>query len=802
MIFKYRRTWPILAMGLLGLTLFMAAPRVMASLNGRVGFSGNPNTNDGQTCVACHASGAPTPQVSLEGPTSVSAGATQRYTLTVSGGPGVTAGMNVSLGPNFGELRPIDASIQRILGELTHSAPKPFQAGHSQFTFEWDAPSHNGTTTLYATANSSNGAEDLVGDGIGTATLDIEVTGGSETPPAATPTPSNPELSLENVASGLGQITDIQHAGDERLFIVEKLGRIHLYDDGLQGLPFLDIRTRVQSGNGNQETGLLGLAFHPNYAQNGYFYVNYNVSNPLRTRISRFQVSADPARADSTSELVLMEFDQPYVNHNGGQIHFGSDGLLYIGTGDGGSGGDPLNKGQDMTSLLGKILRIDVDGASGGAPECDESGEQNYTIPAANPFVSAADGRCDEIWASGLRNPWRFSFDRLTNEIWIADVGQNRYEEINVAPGNVAGLNYGWRCYEGEHTYNRTGCGDPSIYTFPVYEYGRSAGDCSVTGGYVYRGDRFPLLNGQYFFSDFCNGTIRSLQIGAEEPVLNTWQSNSIGSNPITFGEDMDGELYIGYQSGHLVRITGPEATATPTLTPTPTSTPTSTATPTPTPTATPTSPPAAQVGSGASEYRSEERTLAVPIQLSNIPDGQRVGALTIDVELDGADFEILDCVADPGDRFDSAICSEPTQVRRRFSALSSAGLSEDLTILELIVRPRGNERGPVTFDIRIVKLADVDGEPIQAQVSPGRIESQCYFGDVDCNGRLEKADALSIVEFVVGNREANADLPVDGNKLFLPGCDVGGDPGCSALDGLLILQCAEQRSNLLCSAP
>ncbi|MCB0184430.1 MAG: PQQ-dependent sugar dehydrogenase, partial [Caldilineaceae bacterium] len=469
-----------------------AAPAV-ASLNGRVGFSGNPATNSGQTCTACHAVGAPTPEVTLTGPTTVSAGTTQLYTLTINGGPGQTGGLNVATSNNRGELSPTGADTQRLLGELTHSAPKAFSNGQLQFTFAWTAPTFNDTVTLYAAGNSSDGQQSLTGDGIGSTTLTVQVTGGDGNPPTVSPTPPAATLGLTLLVDGLSQPTELTHAGDARLFVTQKPGQIVIIENSTRlPTPFLDITDRVTAGGGNAETGLLGLAFHPDYATNGYFYVNYTTGGSgtgtaLRTRVSRFsRNAAESNAADPASELILLEFNQPYTNHNGGQLHFGPDGFLYIATGDGGSAGDPQNYAQNNGVLLGKLLRIDVNGTTGNGPDCDSSGGTNYRIPPGNPFANGDGGACDEIWATGLRNPWRFSFDRLTGDMWIADVGQNRFEEIDfVAGGKNGGANYGWRCYEGNTAYNTTGCQAASAYTAPLYVYNRNQGDCSVTGGYV-----------------------------------------------------------------------------------------------------------------------------------------------------------------------------------------------------------------------------------------------------------------------------------------------------------------------------
>lgn len=378
-------------------------------------------------------------------------------------------------------------------------------------------------------------------------------------------TPTAPVINLADAFPHLtfASPVDISHAGDNRLFIVEQVGRIRvtpLDPTTTQSSLFLNISDRVISGG---EMGLLGLAFHPNYAQNGYFYVNYtHDSGQLVTRISRFQVTADPNVADPNSELILLQFAQPASNHNGGDLNFGPDGYLYIGNGDGGSAGDPWNNGQTMTALLGKMLRLDVDGG-GLPPDCDPDGQ--YTIPADNPFVAVANA-CGEIWHAGVRNPWRFSFDRLTGDLFIADVGQGTWEEVNFQPaGDAGGKNYGWRCYEGNHPYNLTGCSFlPSTYTFPVTEYSHSGGNCSITGGYMYRGREYPGLQNYYYYGDYCSGRIWGLTYTDD-----TWSSTQLlqPGGMETFGEDACGGVYVN-QGGKIYRLreTGATPQANPCL--------------------------------------------------------------------------------------------------------------------------------------------------------------------------------------------------------------------------------------------
>lgn len=354
---------------------------------------------------------------------------------------------------------------------------------------------------------------------------------------------AQPSIHLLPIASGLERPVAITHAGDTRLFIVEQSGKIRIVESSgiLQAQPFLDISDLVTGGN---EQGLLGLAFHPDYKSNGFFYINYTGKDNY-THISRFSVSDfDPDLADPASEFPVLSFAQPYSNHNGGDIKFGPDGYLYIATGDGGSGGDPQNNAQDTTRMLGKILRIDVDN---GNP---------YSIPETNPFAGNKPG-LDEIWAFGLRNPWRISFDRITGDLWISDVGQNSYEEINFQPASSSGgENYGWRCYEGIHPYNTSDCLEAENYVLPVFEYSHiSTGGCSVTGGFIYRGSKYPAMNGYYFFTDYCNDEIWSLH-NSTGTWINISHDRYSGNNFSTFGEDINGELYVaGIASGNIYAI-------------------------------------------------------------------------------------------------------------------------------------------------------------------------------------------------------------------------------------------------------
>ena len=350
------------------------------------------------------------------------------------------------------------------------------------------------------------------------------------------------QMTTELYLSGVTRPVFLTHAGDGsgRVFILEQPGRIRIVDAGgtLQTTPFLDIVSFVTGGvSGGDERGLLGLAFHPDYENNGKFYVNYTTTEGgLRTVVEEFTVSAsDPDVADLGSRRRLMTFVQPFVNHNGGWVGFGPDGYLYIGNGDGGSSNDPGNRASNLFNPLGKLLRIDVDNQDEGLP---------YAVPADNPFAGTTSA-LPEIWAYGLRNPWRTSFDSLTGDLWIADVGQNQREEINFQPANSpGGEHYGWRCREGFIATPGVG-GCPStnpLWVDPVHDYGRSLG-CSITGGYVYRGCELgDQYDGKYFFSDYCSGTIWYLDPEnnfARTTVFDTTFAVS------SFGEDENGELYI-----------------------------------------------------------------------------------------------------------------------------------------------------------------------------------------------------------------------------------------------------------------
>ncbi len=326
----------------------------------------------------------------------------------------------------------------------------------------------------------------------------------------------------------------------ERLYLVLQPGRIMVFDNVPEpSAPqtFLDIRGRV-SDRGNEE-GLLGLAFDPDYMTNGYFYVYYSAASPRRSIIARYQASPDAASADPDSEKVIMEIGQPFQNHNGGHIAFGPDGYLYVGLGDGGSGGDPRGHGQDLGTLLGTILRIDVS-------TLDETG--SYAVPRDNPFVGV-EGARPEIWAYGLRNPWRFSFDRESGDLWAGDVGQNKLEEIDIIK---QGANYGWNIMEGTSCFGNAGC-DIEGLEAPVAEYGRDGG-CSVTGGYVYRGSRIPSLVGAYVYGDFCTGNIWALRYDGSRAV----EQAKIADTDLqiaSFAEGPDGEVYVLSFTGEIARL-------------------------------------------------------------------------------------------------------------------------------------------------------------------------------------------------------------------------------------------------------
>ena len=342
-------------------------------------------------------------------------------------------------------------------------------------------------------------------------------------------------LSLTSFCTGLTSPVDIKNAGDSRLFVIEQAGKIRIIDSlgVLNPTPFLNITSLCQSA-GNEQ-GLLGMAFHPDYKNNGYFFVDYtdNSSSTGYTIIARIKVSANPDVADPTSQVTLLKIKQPYTNHNGGNLQFGPDGYLYIDMGDGGSGGDPGNRAQNLDTLLGKVLRIDVNNPN----------IPYYFSPPTNPFFGVTAGR-DEIWAYGVRNPWRASFDRITGDFWIADVGQNIWEEVDFQPAGIAGgRNYGWNCYEGLVAYSA--CTPPGVI-YPIAVYQHTGGNCSITGGYIYRGAKYAGLWGYYLYEDFCSGVMRSIKDnGAGGWTINNSVGTFLTNSYTTFGEDRYGEMYI-----------------------------------------------------------------------------------------------------------------------------------------------------------------------------------------------------------------------------------------------------------------
>ncbi len=388
-------------------------------------------------------------------------------------------------------------------------------------------------------------------------------------PPAVPPD----SVSLDLFADGFttSAITDIAHAGDGRLFVVEREGiiRVVMPDGTVLTTPFLDIKDLVNDSN--WEEGLLGLVFHPDYANNGYFYVSFTGEFGANYTLHRYTVSADPNVADRNTAVRLLFINKPDEVHHGGDLAFGPDGYLYASLGDGGPDplepdnpeaipGDYYNNSQNLTTPLGSILRLDVDMTSGIPADCGNG--EHYTIPPDNPFVDGPDGNCDEIWVYGFRNPWRFSFDSMTGDMWIADVGEWLREEISFIPaGSPGGLNFGWHCYEGTVDYTTVwpevapDCqGDD--YTMPLIDYPRWQG-CSVTGGFVYWGKEFYALRGHYLFADFCNG-----HIWRAEQRPTGWEKVLLLDSPhniSTFGEDVNGELYIGtYVTGRVYKVESP----------------------------------------------------------------------------------------------------------------------------------------------------------------------------------------------------------------------------------------------------
>ncbi|HJR46026.1 MAG TPA: PQQ-dependent sugar dehydrogenase [Actinomycetota bacterium] len=356
-------------------------------------------------------------------------------------------------------------------------------------------------------------------------------------PPPSSFRPAELTLELEPYAAGFEAPLLVTHAGDggDLVFVVEQVGRIEIVDDGEVAGTFLDVTDLTEPGG---EQGLLGLAFHPDYERNRRFFINYT-DTAGDTIVAAYRASRDGTRADEASARTILKVDQPYSNHNGGHLAFGPDGYLYIGMGDGGSAGDPQGNGQSLDTHLGKMLRIDVD-AGGG-----------YGIPNDNPFVDG--GGLPEIWAYGLRNPWRFSFDEPAGTLWIGDVGQDELEEINRVSAGEPRLNYGWDLMEGSRCYSSGDC-DPSGLVLPFTEYEHDHG-CSITGGFVYRGAKFDNMRGGYFFSDYCSGNIWGVDATARGPV----EPNLLlaSERPISsFGVDEDGELYVtDISSGEVLRV-------------------------------------------------------------------------------------------------------------------------------------------------------------------------------------------------------------------------------------------------------
>ena len=352
------------------------------------------------------------------------------------------------------------------------------------------------------------------------------------------PGPPPVELAFETVVTGLtNPIYLAAPPNDDRLFIVEQVGRIRIVEAGaLRPEPFLDIRSDVSFVS---ERGLFSVAFHPDYATNRLFFVHYTNTSG-HTRVVRYETSANPYVADPASAATVLALDQPFANHNGGHVLFGPDGMLYVALGDGGSGGDPLEHGQNRGTLLGSLLRIDVDGAT------------PYEVPPDNPFVGTAGAR-GEIWLYGLRNPWRVAFDPAANLLYVADVGQSAWEEVSVVPADQGGFNLGWNIMEGMHCFDAASC-DMTDLVLPAIAYDHDDG-CSVTGGFVYRGTVIPSLAGHYFYSDYCGGFLRSFRYadGAATDVRE-WDVPNLGL-VLSFGVDAAGELYVLTADGAVRRI-------------------------------------------------------------------------------------------------------------------------------------------------------------------------------------------------------------------------------------------------------
>ena len=361
--------------------------------------------------------------------------------------------------------------------------------------------------------------------------------------------PTKIDVELRPVGSGFANPVLLTNAGDGsgRRFVVEQTGFVRTLAGGPAGTPFLDVHTRVACCG---ERGLLGLAFHPSFATNGKLYVNYTRASDGATVIDEYRVTSNPNNVDeNATRRQLLVIGQPYANHNGGGMAFGPDGYLYIGMGDGGSGGDPEDRAQNLNSLMGKMLRIDVNGTSSG---------KAYRVPSTNPYVGKSG--LDEIWARGLRNPWRWSFDRITGDLWIADVGQGSWEEVNrstASSGGGRGVNFGWDDMEGRHCYEPTSGCLTSGRALPMVEYAHQVGgadNCSITGGYVYRGVHFPLLRGGYFFADYCSQRIWVVSAAGPSQAVATLLPIS-APNISSFGQDEDGELYVVSHGGAISQI-------------------------------------------------------------------------------------------------------------------------------------------------------------------------------------------------------------------------------------------------------
>jgi glucose/arabinose dehydrogenase len=431
----------------------------------------------------------------------------------------------------------IEAGQTVQLTAIAQDASGTAVEGH---TFEWttaDAAVASVSSTGLVTAVSEGQVEiRAITEGV-TGSIVITVAAA----PPGPPPPGPVVLGLQAVATGLDfPLYMTSPPGDDRLFVVQKAGAIRLLKGGtLLDTPFLDLTSQVQSDGGEQ--GLLGLAFPPDYASSGRFVVHY-IDLSGNTRVSFFQVSGDPDRADPASESAVLAVEQPGVAHKGGQILFGPDGLLYIGLGDGSD--DDQGRGQSLKDLLGSILRIDV---SAGAP---------YTVPPDNPFVGTVGAR-PEVWSYGFRNPWRFSFDRGTGDLYIGDVGESRWEEVNhasAADGAGRGVNYGWSVMEGQHCFRGAQC-DQTGLTLPVLEYSHSDG-CAVMSGYVYRGAAIPALQGTYFYADYCLGWVRSFRMEGGAAVDQTdWPALQPGGQVTSFAEDNAGELYLVTQQGSVFKI-------------------------------------------------------------------------------------------------------------------------------------------------------------------------------------------------------------------------------------------------------